>query len=272
MIEGVADSPNNPGEAPLPAPGEEQPQILVPVSADDHARGQSRIRNRNLILAVVAVIAVAWVYQHYTDPIHAQEALDAGDRLLRSGQYTQAILFFDQAISYFPDYAEAYQQRGRAMMALFKPKEALTDFVRYSELRPQDAIGYLDLGRAHLGLEDFPAALKDGDRAIQIAPDMAAGYQLRGIGLRRAGKLAEALADFNRAVSLLPEMANYYERGATYQELGQHERAIEDFTEVIKFDGLNAQAFHARSKSYREMGNIVQADLDHRQGRRLDGR
>jgi len=273
MIKGVADlQENREDEIQSLASGDDAPQIMVPVSADDHARSRNRIRNRNLIAAVVLVLAAAWIYKHYTDPIHAQEALDAGERQLRSGQYSQAILLFDQAISYRQDYAEAFQDRGRATVALFRPKEALSDFAHYIELRPQDPVGYIDLGRAQLLLEDYPAALKAGTDAVRTGPEVGAAYQLRGIALRNTGKLEEALEDFNKAVALAPEMANYYERGSTYQDLGRHALAIEDFTEVLKFDDLNAQAYHARSKSYRELGDLKQAELDHRQGRRMDGR
>ena len=277
MIEGVPESPNNPLEplqrgGDLPAPDVDQPQILTPVSADDHARAQKRVRNRNLILVVVAIAALAWTYKHYTDPIHAEEALDAGDRQLKRGQYQQALLLFDQALNFRPEFAEAYQLRGRASIAMAKPKDAIPDFTHYISLRPQDPVGYIDRGRAHMAREDFDATLADAEQAVQKGPEVAAAYQLRGIALRRAGKLSEALADFNKAVTLTPEMANYFERGATYQELGRHQLAVDDFTEVIKFDQSNAQAYHARSKSYRALGEMVLADADHRRGRELDAR
>lgn len=275
MIKGVTDPQQREHQeegVPPVSGGEEIGQILVPVSEHDHTRARNRVRNRNLLLGVLAIAGVAFAYKHYTDPIRALDDLDSGERQLKSGRYQQAILFFDQAIGIIPDYAEAYQQRGRAQMALFKPAEAVPDFLRYVELRPEDPAGYLDLGRAHLGVEDFRAALQDGALAVQYGSKTGAAYQLRGIARRRLGMLIEALEDFDQAVELAPEMANYYERGATLQDLGRHASAIEAFTEVIKFDGANAQAFHARSKSYRALGNIVQADLDRMQGRKLDGR
>jgi tetratricopeptide (TPR) repeat protein len=251
---------------------EDPPQILVPVSEDDHTRARKRLRYRNVTLGIAAVLASAWIYKHYTDPIRANESVEAGDRQLRSGRYQQAILDFDQAIGYRPDHAEAIQLRGRAKTALFKPVQALPDFLRYAELRPEDPVAYVDIGRTHLLLEDFKAALEDGEHAVRIGSDIGATYQLRGLALRRFGRLKEALADFQKAVELSPEMAHYFERGATYQELGQHELAIADFTEVIKFDGANAQAYHARSKSYRALGDKARATRDHRKGRLLDGR
>lgn len=277
----MPDSENHPGTAESPDPGLDaaaggagsgRPQIFIPVSAEDHARARARVRTRRLLIALLAVLAVAWTYKHYTDPLHAQEALDAGQRLLKSGRYSQAILSFDQAIGYRADFAEAFQERGRAKIALARPQDAVPDFRRYTELRPQDPVGYVELSRAYAMLEDYAAALEAGNHAVEHGPELGAAYQVRGIALRRMGKLQEALEDFNRAVALAPEMANFYERGATLQALGQHERAIEDFTEVIRFDSLNAQAFHARALSYRALGRIAEANADHRQGRLLDGR
>ncbi len=277
----MPDPQNNSGAPDSPDPGLEtaagvgdatRPQILIPVSAEDHARARARVRYRNLLIAVAAVLATAWIYKYYTDPLHAQEALDSGQRLLKSGQYSQAILSFDQAISYRADFPEAFQGRGRAHIALARPNDAVPDFRRYTELRPRDPVGYVDLSRTYAMLEDYASALDAANRAVENGPDLGASYQVRGVALRRLGRLPEALEDFNKAVALAPEMANFYERGATHQALGQHERAIEDFTEVIRFDVLNAQAFHARALSYRALGRTAQANADHRQGRILDGR
>jgi tetratricopeptide (TPR) repeat protein len=67
-------------------------------------------------------------------------------------------------------------------------------------------------------------------------------------------------------------MDNLSQRGATFQQLEQHERAIEDFTKVISLDQNSAQAYYARSRSYRAIGKNAEADQDHRQGRINDAR
>lgn len=266
------DNPIDPVDERPVGDREDDLQILVPVSAGDHTRAQNRIRWRNVLVGIAAALAVAWIYKHFTDPIRMREAFQNGDRQLRAGRYQQAILDLDQAIGYNADYAEAIQLRGRAHTALFKPLQALPDFLRYAELRPEDPVAYVDIGKTHLLLDDFEAAVADGEQAVRTDPALGASYQLRGLALRQFGRLPEALADFQKAVELSPEMAHYFERGATYQMLGQHERAIADFNEVIKFDTGNAQAYHARSQSYRELGDKAKATGDHRKGRRLDGR
>jgi len=67
-------------------------------------------------------------------------------------------------------------------------------------------------------------------------------------------------------------MDNVFQRGATYQQLGQHELAISDFSRVISFVPSSAQAYFARSLSFRALGDLASADRDHRTGRVLDGK
>jgi tetratricopeptide (TPR) repeat protein len=86
------------------------------------------------------------------------------------------------------------------------------------------------------------------------------------------GDPQKALPDFIKAVELLPNMDNIYQRGATYQAVGQHERAIDDFSRVISFEPSSAQAYFARSQSFRAIGDMESANRDHRTGRILDGK
>lgn len=249
-----------------------QPWKLVPVSAAEHAKGPRR--NKILVgTAVVLVVALSfWIYKRNVDPIHALEAFDAGERLLRTARYSQAIVSFDRAISLKPDYAEAFTMRARANMSLGKTLVALPDFSRAVELRPRDPQPYLDRGSVHVALQEWQEALTDFNRAVELDPKLAAAYNLRGSAIRAMGDPGKALRDFEQAVELLPSMDNIYQRGATYQRLGQHEKAIEDFSRLISAEPSSAQAYFARSQSFRAIGDEAAAARDHRTGRILDGK
>ena len=81
-----------------------------------------------------------------------------------------------------------------------------------------------------------------------------------------------ALEDLNRAVELEPSQANYFQRAATYQALGQHKRALADLDEVIALRPDGSQAYFARSKSRRAIGDVAGADQDHKRALLLDSR
>ncbi|MEO5924054.1 MAG: tetratricopeptide repeat protein [Bryobacteraceae bacterium] len=249
-----------------------QPWNLVPVSAAEFAKVQNR-RNWmiGLVVAIVLVLG-GWIYKRNVDPIHALEAFDAGERLLKTARYSQAVVSFDRAISLQPEYAEAYAMRGRTNIALAKPFVAIPDFTKVIELRPRDPQAFLDRGTAYVTLQEWPEALADFSRAIELDPKLAVAYNLRGSAVRAMGDPAKAMPDFIKAVELLPNMDNIYQRGATYQLLGQHEPAIDDFSRVISFEPSSAQAYFARSQSFRAIGDIAAATRDHRTGRILDSK
>jgi tetratricopeptide (TPR) repeat protein len=263
-----------------PAPEAKQPEAdsgeqswnMVPISAVDHAKP---VQRRRILVAIALVLAVGlavWIYKRNVDPIHALEAFDAGERLMKRARYSQAMVAFDQAIGLDSNFAEAYSMRGRANMALAKPVAAIPDFTKVIEIRPNDPQGYLDRGSAHVTVRDWPEALVDFNKAIELDSKLALAYNLRGSAVRAMGDPRKALADFNRAVELLPNMDNHFQRGATHQKVGEHEAAIADFSRVISFEPSSAQAYFARSLSYRAIGDVAAANRDHRTGRILDGK
>jgi tetratricopeptide (TPR) repeat protein len=249
-----------------------QPWNLVPVTAAEHAKGPRRAKFLIAAAALVVLAVGGWIYKRNVDPIHALEAFDAGERLLRTARYSQAIVSFDRAISLDPDYAEAYTMRGRTNIALARTLVAIPDFSTVIELRPRDPQAYLDRGTAHVSLQEWPDALADFNRAIELDPKLSVAYNLRGSAVRAMGDPRKALPDFMRAVELLPNMDNIYQRGATHQSLGQHQAAIDDFSRVISFEPSSAQAYFARSQSFRAIGDVAAANRDHRTGRVLDGK
>jgi tetratricopeptide (TPR) repeat protein len=268
-----AVKPNVPAPPTQPAAEPDiQPWNLVPVTAAEHARGKRRL-TQLITVAVLLVLGLgAWIYKRSVDPIRALEAFDAGERLLKSARYTEALTSFDRAIALDSAYAEAYAMRGRTNIALARPLAALPDYATVIELHPKDPQAYLDRGSAHIALREWPEALVDFNRALELDANLAIAYNLRGATRRAMGDPRKALADFTRAVELLPNMDNFFQRGATYQLLGEHEAAITDFSRVISFEPASSQGYFARSQSFRALGDAAAANRDHRTGRILDGR
>jgi tetratricopeptide (TPR) repeat protein len=249
-----------------------RPVIFIPVEAADVI--QHRRRRWALIAGGVILVAAlgAFIYKRSLDPIRAQDAYDAGVRLLKIARFPQAILNFDRATSLRPGFAEAYLMRGRAFVADNQTERGSRDFTTYIGMRPNDPIGFVERGQAYVEMRDFQSAITDASTAIEIAPNFARGYNLRGVAVRAMGNPAGALADFNRAVELAPIEINYFERAATYQLLDQHRLAIADLDELIHFKPEFASGYFARAKSRSAIGDRKGAAEDRKLGRSLDGR
>ena len=246
--------------------------MLIPVTAEDVARE----RRRTKIIWAVAVLALigatVFLYRRSQAPHLAQEAFDAGQKLFAVARYPQAILSFDRAIALMPDYEEAFLMRGRSHVVQYENDQALADFGRAIELRPRDTRPLLERGGAYLLGKKFDLAIADASTAISADPKLAAAYNLRGLALREERKLPEALEDFNRALALVPNSDNYFQRGATYQLMGEYRLAVSDFTSTIEFQPDASQGYFARAECERALGDNEAAKKDHDKGRILDGR
>ncbi|HEX5430926.1 MAG TPA: tetratricopeptide repeat protein [Bryobacteraceae bacterium] len=257
---------------PLDPKEPSDPLVLIPVTAEDVSRRKRKIVSICCAAALAILFGAYWIYQRSTAPVQARESFDAGERLLKVARYSEAILSFDRAIDLQPGFAGAYLDRGRAHMGNYEQDEAVADFTKAIQLRPHNAQALLDRGEAYLFLKNFSAAAADASAAIAANPNLAEAYNLRATAVRDTGDPQKAVADFDRAVQLAPNADNYYQRGATYQELGEHKLAIADFTQTIAFETDLAQAYFARAESERAIGNLAAAKKDHEQARILDGR
>jgi tetratricopeptide (TPR) repeat protein len=253
------------------SPDEDQPLVLIPVTAEDVARRTVRVR-LTAVAAILAVLGtVGYLYKRSVDPLNAKESYDAGVRLFKIARYNQAILSFDRAVALKPDMVDGYMMRGKAYVGESKPEEALPDFTKAIELRPSNPEAWVERASAYLELNKFQQAIADATHALDVNPVQASAYALRGAAIRKSGDPKKALEDFNRAVELAPTANNFYERGATHQMLEEHKLAIADFDQVISMIPDLASPFFARAESRRALGDVEAAERDHRQGRILDG-
>src|SRR5262245_9969041 len=125
--------------------------------------------------------------------------------------------------------------------------EVISACARLIEANPRDAIAYFNRGSA------FHNQSRSHDRsADRIVVD---------------AKLARrAIEDFTQAIRLqVPEWrfrAAYFDRGTSYQDIGEYDNAIADFTDLIKLDPNNAGGYGMRGRLYLHKKDYANARAD----------
>ena len=129
---------------------------------------------------------------------------------------------------------------------------------------------YLAKQRYDDALESMKKALKI---ILQLGEDslLPPYYNNRGITYRNIGQLNKALNDFNQAIVLNPRFAGaFYNRGLTYRNIGQLEKALNDFNQAIVLDPRFVVAFNNRGLTYRDIGQLDKALNDFNQALALN--
>jgi len=129
----------------------------------------------------------------------AQILLSRGDELMGRGEYNEAIAQYTKAIELRPDFAEAYNNRGYAVYSKYDGSDPLADLNRAIELRPNFAHAYNTRGCIYMARGQADLAIADFGRAIALQPDYSRAFRNRANVLMRKGRVREAFADFERA-------------------------------------------------------------------------
>jgi len=119
-------------------------------------------------------------------------------------QLDQAIADFDKSIELRPDWSPAHANRARAYVGKDEPARAIPSYDRAIELAPRDSGLYVNRALAYIKLKDSDRALQDFERAIEINPRNAfAIFNAGGIHERKGDK-DRAIAEYRKALVLAP--------------------------------------------------------------------
>jgi tetratricopeptide (TPR) repeat protein len=86
-----------------------------------------------------------------------------------------------------------------------------------------------------------------GFAVAQSGPRTAQEFFARGQRFARQGEYDKAIADFTEVIRLVPKSpTGYYNRGLSYAKNKDYDKAIADFTEAIRLDPKNDASYHNR--------------------------
>lgn len=106
-------------------------------------------------LTLILTALILFTISSCEDPNKSRQYMDEGAKLmLRYSKYEEAEEAFTKAIKYDKSNYEAYYYRGCAKVNATKYKDAIVDFEKAIELKPDYADAYFNLGRTYYLLND----------------------------------------------------------------------------------------------------------------------
>ena len=204
--------------------------------------------------------------QRYNAPYpipDAEEYIHRGVEAEQRGQYSDAIENFTKAVQLKPDYAEVYYDRGLAYHIKGEYDQAIQDFTKVIELKPDYAEAYHARGTAYGGQDENYRATQDFTKAIELKPDYAEAYAVRGGIYNIQGEFDRAIQDSTKAIELNPDCDRAYAvRGAAYGGQGKYDHAIQDLTKTIELKPDDAITYAIRGRIYIIQGKYGRAIQD----------
>ena len=216
------------------------------------------------------------------------------------GEIDEAFEDVEYALKRDPNLVPAIHTYADLLFRRVRFQEALPQYTRGIELKPEDAYLWSGRGGVYSALDEVNKALSDYNKAIELAPNRPPLYSARGNLLARMGRLTEATADhnkavklsqnspttlvsrgqffldwtelyslaledFDKAVAMAPDMADaFLGRGEAYLALDKPRVAILDFNKAIELAPSIMFAYTARGEAYEAIGEPAKAEADYR--------
>lgn len=133
---------------------------------------------------------------------------------------------------------------------------------------------YLYRGNSHLikcecDTGRLDQAISDFTQAIVFRPDEYA-YNNRGVSYYQKGELDKAIVDFSTIIEMNPTFdSGYYNRALAYKQASNYDKALADFSKAISLDP-DARVYDARGGVYRDKGDLDFAIADYNQALEID--
>ncbi|MBR2519419.1 MAG: tetratricopeptide repeat protein [Selenomonadaceae bacterium] len=183
--------------------------------------------------------------------LYAQK-IDEAQKLNEEKKYADAVKVYTEAIEIKPDSADAYLNRGHVYCNLEQNEHALRDYNKAIELNPNDPEAYNDRGSFYEAfMKNIEAALANYNKSLQINPNFVPSY------------IVETLDDYDST-----DYVNYIH--SLYYVIEDYERAIEDYTKLIKLYPNDSRFYNCRASFYEEMKNYDAAIRDFDKAIQLD--
>ncbi|MCB9746846.1 MAG: tetratricopeptide repeat protein [Candidatus Omnitrophica bacterium] len=179
------------------------------------------------------------------------------------GDLTSALEDFNKAIELDDQYYEAYYHRANLFRLLKDYNLALKDLNKSLALKPVFSEGYLQRGQVYALMKKYDLAIADFDQAVHLDPNLTMAYRHQADAAIQMNNFPSALTDYNRYLQVnKTDGEAFYNRGNIYAHLRNYPAAIEDYSQTIQLDPAHPNAYHNRSLAFFTLDEYVKALAD----------
>jgi tetratricopeptide (TPR) repeat protein len=230
-----------------------------------------KIMMRRIIITLCLLVffAAGSGYSQEMNP-EAGKLFNAGNELLKEGNFKGAIENYDKALTIEKDY-RIYYQKGIAHRRANSNEEAKTALEEAIKLKSDFDAGYNALGGTYFAMGNLDAAIQNFEKVLEMSKDAKVKSTVKNnlaLAYAKAGNEAVTNGNHTKGISLLEksvEMNNYdaayLSLAKLYSELGENEKAVSAAENALKHRNAISKGgpYYYMGVAYKNMGDNTKA-------------
>ncbi|HUI06350.1 MAG TPA: tetratricopeptide repeat protein [Verrucomicrobiae bacterium] len=190
----------------------------------------------------------------------AETHRNLGIVLTRAGRVQEAIEEFDRSLQLKPDLADAHHNLALALMGLGRTTEAIGQWEQALRINPNFADAHCNLGIALQRAGRMGEAIGHYEQALRIDPDYAEARFNLGVALVRLGRLPEAISQWEQTLRLHPDYAEAHANlGVALEHEGRIEEAIKHYEQALRIKPGLVEARYNFGVALMRLGRVHEA-------------
>lgn len=184
---------------------------------------------------------------------------------------TEAVADFSKAVELKPNEPLFYYLRGEAELHQNNPKNAINDLTKFLEVKPDNETVIQLRANARMRADDLRGAVADFDELVKRNPNSVPHLMRRARALSETENYEKAIEDYDSALKIRPKDDFIMSmRAGTYEQWRKYEQAISDYSDLIKRNPKEFSYYYRRADCYKKLNNKEKALEDYRQLLKID--
>jgi Flp pilus assembly protein TadD len=154
----------------------------------------------------------------------ARENYQQGMQLLDTGNFAEALVFFNKALDLEPSNADFLSDRAVTYFHLNKKDLSMIDLNHAQELDPKNPYRYSSRAFVKDSLGDLEGAIKDYEKTIELDPEDAVAHNNLGLLEEKYGYKQKAERRFKRADELMDGKKNEFPVAETFIQMSEQNK------------------------------------------------
>jgi predicted CXXCH cytochrome family protein len=171
--------------------------------------------------------------------------LELGEAYAKTGDLSQAIHWYEEALRRQPDHRPTLVELGLELAGTGQLARAAETLEKAAALPPKDPVVVANLGGVYLKLGNLERAEEYLKQAIALDPDSPEAHNLRGLLLGQKGDWAGAESELRAAITTQPDLAEaHYNLARALAATQRFPESRYEFEKTISIQPEYAEAHH----------------------------
>ncbi|HEY9711874.1 MAG TPA: tetratricopeptide repeat protein [Chroococcales cyanobacterium] len=230
-------------------------------ATNEFAPGMEDNKNHRYMNAVVAFSKAL-----EKNPRNAKAYCYRGFAFCCMNQYVKGNADLSEAIKLDRNLADAYFYRARMNDHRTELVKAIADYEQVLRIRPNDEDALFSMAENCAELKMTDRAIPILNKMLKLYPDNIYGRALRGNIYNSTKEHPEiSIEDFTVVINKKGEDYTRYllQRAFAYERLGKEEKAIADYSELLKLNPDDDDTYNYRAKAYEKTRHYKEAIADY---------